>query len=142
MTSQTESSGDEPIIAWPGHYPEQCPPSDAWPAQGAYLRYVDTVPPSSDEDTESHLELKLRGHPRYKNRNFGDPCMAAGYSVFDSPTSAAKVLRFAKALRTKKLARVDVTGSGVMKQTGSNQGHFTWWRPLGDISWENSESLT
>ncbi|MBM4724372.1 hypothetical protein GS439_19650 [Rhodococcus hoagii] len=142
MTTQAASTGEEAVGGWPGHYPPQCPPSDARPANGIYLRYVDTVPPSSDEDTKSHLELKLQGHPRYKNRDFGDPCMAAGYSVFDTPASAKQVLRIAKALRAKQLTRIDVTGSGVMKQTGSNQGHYTWWRPLGDTSWANSEILT
>lgn len=119
---------------WPEFYPTQCPPEDAAPAVGHYFRLVDDAPPS-DEDAMSHLELKCLGL-KYKNRNFADDCIASGFSMLDDAEAADRTRKSVGALRRKKIAKVDVTGPGVVKQTGNNPNHHTWWRPVGDDAWD------
>ncbi|MDV6303722.1 MULTISPECIES: hypothetical protein [Rhodococcus] len=125
-------------IIWPDHYPDQCPPADAARAVGLYFRLVDAAPPTG-EDTLSHVELKRAG-ARFKNKDFGDQeCMASGFSVFDEQLAAERTREAVGPLRKKLIAKVDVSGSGVLKQTGGNQNHHTWWRPAADNDWGNCE---
>ncbi len=131
-------SGGAADIVWPDHYPDQCPPADAEQAQGVYFRLVDAAPPSG-EDTLSHIELKLAGL-RFKNKDFGDQeCVASGFSVFDEQVAAERTRQAVGPLRNKLIAKMDVSGSGVLKQTGHNRSHHTWWRPAADDDWESCE---
>lgn len=126
---------------WPAHYPAQCPPSDAEQAIGTYFRFVDSAPPSG-EDTMSHVELRNAGL-RFKNRDFGaDECNASGFSVFDDQSAAEKTRSSVGPLRKKRIAKVDVSGSGVLKQTGSKKSHHTWWRPISDSNWDSCEIVS
>lgn len=135
ITANTDLSRGCTLTAdWPDFYPPQCPPADAQAAFGHYFRLVDDTPPSG-EDTMTHVELKSVGK-RYKNKDFGDQqCMAAGFSVFDELAAAERTRKSVGPLRKKKVAKVDVTGPGAVKQTGSNLSHHTWWRPTGDDTW-------
>ncbi|MEE2033629.1 hypothetical protein [Rhodococcus chondri] len=119
---------------WPDHYPVQCPPDDARPAAGVFYRLVDELPPV-DVDAKSHLELKIEGHKRFRKRKFSDDCIAAGLSIFGQYESVVAKQELIPALRDKKVARGDVSGPGLIKQTGQDADHHTWWRPAGDSDW-------
>lgn len=127
------------MTEWPDHYPPMCPPADARPARGIFIRFVDAWPPEG-EDTMSHVELRISGRRTFKSDSFGDmECEASGYSVFEDIQSAKKAQKAMAPLRRKLAASIDVTGPGVIKRTGRREGHHTWWRPVGDDSWVNCE---
>ncbi|MFD6064522.1 hypothetical protein [Rhodococcus wratislaviensis] len=128
-------------IEWPAHYPSQCPPVDAEPAVGTYFRLVDAAPPTG-EDILSHVELKNAGL-RFRNRDFGnEQCIASGFSIFDTQFAAERTRSAVGPLRKKRIAKVDVSGSGVVKQTGGNTSHHTWWRPASDDDWTSCVVVT
>lgn len=120
------------MSVWPGSYPESCPPHDAEPSHEVFYRLVESAPPG-EGDFWSHRELVAAG--KQKARRNVDPCLAAGVSIFDSQGEAEKTRASVPALRDRLLATGSPSGSGVLKQTGHNKSHHTWWRPLLDEAW-------
>ncbi|MCZ4520729.1 hypothetical protein O4220_19645 [Rhodococcus ruber] len=127
-------------VEWPSHYPNQCPPADAAPAEGVFYRLVDELPPTGD-DVLSHMQIKLDGR-RFQDRNFDDECMASGLSLFNDDAPLLKKRAKLPALRKKMLAKGDISGPGKIKQSGADISHYTWWRPIGDNGWESFEVVT
>lgn len=123
---------------WPENFPPDCPPTDAEPASGQYYRLVANDPPK-ESDFYSHLDWQERG--RFRGREWPDRRIAAGVSVFKVRAEAEKLKAAVPAMRNKKIALGDVTGSGRMKNTPSHTGpsHHTWWRPVGDEAWKGFE---
>ncbi|HVV77155.1 MAG TPA: hypothetical protein VHC43_14075 [Mycobacteriales bacterium] len=120
------------MTSWPDSFPEGCPPGDAVEAVGQMYRLVDSSPPSSS-DFASHAEQLAAG--TIKKRRWADDCAAAGVSVYSDVTAVETVRLSAGPLRKKMVAIGDLSGSGVMKQTGATPSHHTWWRPANDAAW-------
>lgn len=130
------------MTQWPDHYPAMCPPADAAPASGRFIRFVDAVPPSGD-DTMSYVELRISGRRKFKTEDFGKlECEASGFSMYDTIENAEAARKGMRPLQKKMLASVDITGDGKVKRTAEKKGHHTWWRPLGDSDWTQIEVVT
>lgn len=111
------------------HFPNGCPPSDAFPASGTMYRLVSHNPPTED-DLATFAELG-------KAQN-GDECLRCGLSVFATQDDAADLYRFiARRYGTNGtrigslVARFDLQPEhGQLKPTPnrrSSNSHHTWW---------------
>jgi hypothetical protein len=98
-----------------------CPPPDAQPCSGDIYRLVSSVPPT-ESDFESHFD-------KYADRDWkGQECIARGLSVCLSFDAAAKLRKRFKAYAAHKVALASIMPAmGVIKQTGQNADHHTWW---------------
>lgn len=121
------------MTMWPDEYPAQCPPADAEPSNDTFFRLVDNEQ-VLEQDFWSHKQRVAAGLERPRNNT--DPCLAVGVSLFDSETGAANVRDAFGALRRKKIASGSPSSSGVVRQTGKDASHHTWWRPSGDCAWQ------
>lgn len=122
--------------AWPEHFPQNCPPSDAWPAQGEFFRLVPTEP-FTEEDFESHVEKFLKG--QLKQRFWNDECTASGLSLLATRDGAEATRNAVGPLRGHIITQGRIDQSGLVKKTSSKTAscHHTWWRPNGDIAWRS-----
>jgi hypothetical protein len=130
------------VTEWPESFPPACPPEDAVPAEGDFYRLVDTSQPT-DGDFMSGLELQASGQ-RNKNRKWPDLCEAAALSLFGDLDETRYVRESTGPMRSMKIARGNVSCSGVMKATPHpprNRSHHSWWRPVGDEAWKTFEVM-
>jgi hypothetical protein len=105
------------------------------PARGEFYRLVADDPPT-EADFRNHLELAAVGACR---RYWSDDCQAAGLSVSGDMEEATYLRESTGPMRTKKIARGDISGSGRLKRTTelpNKQTHHTWWRQAGDMTWQ------
>lgn len=112
----------EDIIDWFEPLPVNCPPQDSSQPNGdSYFRLVESIPPS-DRDFWSHRKL-------YPDRRFNtSECTARACSVVSDPVECAKLLKL-PTQRNKKIVELKLLPeSGVIKQTGQNKYHYSWWR--------------
>lgn len=110
---------------WPLHYPEQCPPTDAYKYQGRIFRFTNRTH-ASVKDFTSHYERK-------PNENWEDPCQARGLSVVNCLVGLKEMRKSVPALRRKKICEAVIsTDEGVIADTPSNSSkrHKTWWLPM------------
>lgn len=98
-----------------------CPPPDAEPCLGDVYRLVESASPT-ESDFVSHFE-------RYPGRDWNDQeCIARGLSVCLTFEAAARLRKRIKAFAAHKVALASIAPAiGVIKQTGSNPDHHTWW---------------
>lgn len=119
------SGYDPPIMQWPGHLPDGCPPADAEDANGTVIRLVKGDAPAPD-DFQSQYE-------RNPNRSWGeDLCRACGLSVFRTPEDAKALARRIPAFRNSRIASADLDPTmGKIQHTPSRHAstHHTWWPP-------------
>lgn len=112
-------------MAWPDHFPENCPPTDGANARGDFFRFVDNNPPVAD-DFRSYYHLKP-GH------DWGDKlCQSCGLSVFRDIADLRRMQKRAKGKRQSMIARGTLT-FGTVKHTDPKPSgtHHTWWVPEG-----------
>lgn len=110
---------------WVESLPDGCPPPDAVPPQdGTYFRLVASVPPT-EADFRSYRAL----FPSRKNPN--DECVLRSCSVFTSYAACQEATNN-RTQRGKRVMALALPGeSGLIKQTGRNPTHFSWWRSAG-----------
>lgn len=111
-------------MAWPDHYPDSCPPSDAQTPAGRYFRLAE-----SDVLGPGFLRSQWERMPE---RRFDDACMARGLSLYASAEEARRLQRRFPLMSTWRLVSADMGGAeGVMKPTPSvsEKSHNTWWLP-------------
>lgn len=103
--------------------PDECPPADAFGANGTFYRFVSGKP--SEEDFIPHSRL-------YPDRSFsGMECQARALSVFSSIEDCMKLRKLSPKFRNKSVAAVQISpADGVIKHTPSGQSnaHYSWWR--------------
>ena len=119
-------------MAWPAHFPANCPPTSGRPAAGEVYRFVEGAEPEA-EDFRSYKEL----HPE---EDFGAAeCKSCGVSVYTAISDLELLARKIPAYRTKPVARGALTADlGVTLPTPSRErrSHVTWWIPLGVEPWK------
>lgn len=112
-------------MQWPNFFPDNCPPSTAFPANGKVYRFVKKDPPKH-KDFYSHRQNQ-------PNRNFNaEECVVCGISVFKDIEDALSVKRIIPAFKKRKIAEGTVKRfMGKMLHTPSNNAdsHHTWWIP-------------
>jgi hypothetical protein len=110
-------------MSFPTHFPENCPPDTAKPANGEVFRYIDKEIPQ-ECDFQSYFVLGKPFRQEHK-------CEACGCSVYVSEKAARARAAKAPFLRRKKLAKGRLSPEwGVMAETWGT-GHHTWWVPEG-----------
>lgn len=110
-------------MAWPEHYPPDCPPASAEAVERSFYRLVNNDPPS---------EIDLRSNwQKFPAKQWGNSlCKACGLSIFSSKEDALKTRQRIPAFRDSLLAVASVApSSGVVLHTPSRQAssHHTWW---------------
>ena len=110
-------------MAWPEHYPTDCPTASAEAVNRSFYRLVNSNPPS-DGDLRSNWQ-------KFPAKQWGNSlCKACGLSIFSTKEDALKTRQRIPAFRDSLLAIASVTpSSGVVLHTPSRQAssHHTWW---------------
>jgi hypothetical protein len=123
-------SGDSdalPIPKWPPHFPDDCPPQDAFVASGAVFRAVKADPLSAN-DFLSYLEEEK------PIRNATKRCQASGVSVQRTLEEARRHLATLPGVYKYIAAATLMTAHGKMKPTPNKKWpeHLTWW-PFAEV---------
>ena len=112
-------------MAFPAHFPDQCPPKTSSEAKGDLFRFVNNDPPQATDFVSYHsLGIKYR-----KSQH----CEACGLSVLFSETYVKQLWKATPFVRKKYkyVAKGMVTPDwGKIAQTGRSS-HYTWWVPEG-----------
>jgi hypothetical protein len=110
-------------MAWPEHYPPDCPPAYAEAVERSFYRLVKTASPS-ETDLRSNYQ-------KFPDKQWGNSlCKACGLSIFSTKEDALKTRQRIPALRDSLLAVALVApSSGVVLHTTSIHApsHHTWW---------------
>jgi hypothetical protein len=107
---------------WAEDLPPNCPPADAIePVNDPFYRLVGNVPPS-DEDFWSQRKL-------YPLKKFNTTeCMACSCSLSSTIDRCVELSKL-PALQNKRIVELLLPPkSGLIKKTGVNADHFSWWR--------------
>jgi hypothetical protein len=91
-------------MAWPEHYPPDCPPASAEAVERSFYRLVSNDPPS---------EIDLRSNwQKFPAKQWGNSlCKACGLSIFSSKEDALKTRQRIPAFRDSLLAVASVAPS-------------------------------
>lgn len=110
-------------MAWPEHYPPNCPPASAVAVEGIYYRLVNNNPPE-ESDLRSNWQ-------KFPNTQWGNSlCKACGLSIFSTKEDAQRTRLRIPAFRDSLVAAASVDpSSGPVLHTPSRhaQSHHTWW---------------
>ena len=107
---------------WAEDLPDACPPEDAYePNNEVFYRLVNKASPG-EKDFFSHRK-------RQPNRNYdADECIIRSLSVFNSVEACQKKKDSLAHFKRKKIAKITLNkGCGVVKQTGQDISHYSWW---------------
>jgi hypothetical protein len=109
----------------PKHYPDKCPPEDAYFYDGILYRFTNRNNPSA-RDFKSFYE----NDPQ---KNWGElACQARGLSVVKCILGIREMRAAIPALRKKKVSKAIISSNyGMLANTpsSSSQNHCTWWVP-------------
>jgi hypothetical protein len=109
-------------LIWAEDLPDKCPPADADVPDG--LVFYRMVSSSTPIDRDFWSIRKLNPHQGYQNSE----CRAMSTSMFDELSQCQARLKL-PTHRDKSVVQIALNrGSGVVKQTGSNRSHHSWWR--------------
>jgi hypothetical protein len=108
---------------WPDHYPNRCPPKEAYTHHGILYRFINRNEPQS-RDFESYYDKDPK-------KDWGeDACLARGLSVVKCSLGVKDMRNAIPALRKKKISRANITSNcGILANTPSSSSgrHCTWW---------------
>ena len=106
---------------WFEELPAQCPPADATTAPGMYYRLVKTEPPTCEDfwSQRKHCPDQLF---------HATECIARAVSLFTTREAAEQIKKL-PLHKSKKIVAIRITElAGVLKHTGQNKDHRSWWR--------------
>ena len=112
--------------AWPDFFPVDCPPGDAKPAEGTFLRLVRNAPPDETDFVAWRTE-----NP---NNKVSDECKACGVSIMADMGDVHRLQRRVASQRSKFVASGTLRPElGRLKHTpsSSSKSHHSWWVPTG-----------
>lgn len=110
---------------------KDCPKKDAKPCDGEYYRLVKSIPPNSDDFLSQKQERLNRGKTDEPAswKSLPDSCMKKGVSVYSEKEGAERQKKKVKSLRKRKVFKLFLRPKdGLIKQTGGDPQHHTWWR--------------
>lgn len=113
---------------WYESLPNNCPPADVeYPENFLCFRLASQNPPI-EEDYQSHRAL-------YPERVFNtNDCRARSLSVFSERAECEKIKKL-PANREKLLVSLRLFPKcGVIKKTGKNEAHYSWWLLAGFLN--------
>ncbi len=110
---------------WPEHYPDQCPPKEAYHHHGELFRFINRNNPVA-RDFRSYYELEPQ-------KDWGEKaCQARGLSVVKCALGVKEMRASIPALRRKKVSKAIISAEcGMLANTPSStsERHCTWWIP-------------
>ncbi len=108
---------------WAEELPPKCPPEDAFEPDddSSFYRLVDNIPPQ-ECDFWSHRKL-------YPSKKFKiTECVTRSCSLI-STFERCKELSKLPTQQNKKIIKIVLTAqAGLVKQTGKDVCHYSWWR--------------
>ena len=106
---------------WREELPEKCPPKDAIQPEGdLYYRLVNNKPAS---ETDFHSQRELNPTTHYN----ASECIARALSVFSDISSAYNLKKLPRH-RNKDIVALKLNiDSGLLKRTGRDKFHYSWW---------------
>jgi hypothetical protein len=112
-------------MKWPDYFPEGCPPPDAVPVNGTFLRATNERRPHK-RDFKTPYERRPEDHP-------DDPILASGLSVYTEVEDIMRMKRRVNGMDRKHVARGTLQAvHGVMMHTPlieeNELSHYDWWR--------------
>lgn len=119
------------MSSWPEHYPQQCPPKEAYYHNGDLFRFINRNNPQS-RDFKSYYEMS-------PEKDWGNKaCQARGLSVLKCALGVEEMRDAIPALRRKKVSKAIISSvDGMLANTpsSSSQRHCSWWVPasLGNL---------
>ena len=127
---------------WPSWWPDGCPPDEAAPVTGEFYRFV-----ADDVIDESDFHSARERADQGLGRVFWSEdkeCDAVSCSTFTDLQDARSTQAAFGALRKKRIAKGDPSGSGVVLPTPSkpSSSHHSWWRPVGDQAWKTFKVIS
>lgn len=122
--------------AWAVAMPEDCPPEDIMvPFEHIFYRLAKNKSFFEADDFLTYSETD-------PNKNWGEQLpLAVGLSVIDNENKARKSLKLPLFKRFAGIIALTLNPEdGVVKQTGANNSHYTWWRTV-TFNMSNSKML-
>jgi hypothetical protein len=109
-------------IEWAEDLPADCPPNDAVAPQNAlFYRLVNNIPPV-DRDFWSHRKLN-------PNKRFNvSECIARSCSVLSDLEGCSQIIKLPTQKNKRIVQLVLPPQSGLIRKTGRNLYHYSWWR--------------
>lgn len=106
---------------WFEDLPANCPPEDAAPPDNEFYRLAEGDP-ATCRDFWSHRKI-------WPNKVFNvSECRAKSISVFANAKDLEKV-KMLQAHAGKAIVKIKLTPcAGLIKQTGNDLNHYSWWR--------------
>ena len=113
---------------WPPDFPDDCPPEQAYPANGTYYRIVKNDPPKSGDFVSVYYLNRGRAMTEI-GRGRKTECETMGLSVYTDRDDAANcALQYPKiGDRIASVALTSVSGK-VLYTGGRFPTHHTWWK--------------
>ena len=114
----------------PDDFPEDCPPEQALPANGAYYRIVKGNPPTSHDFDSAYHQNPSRAE-REIERGRRTRCETMGLSVFSDQRHAIQCASQYPRIGTM-ISLVTLTNEAgkVLRTGGQFDSHHTWWKSL------------
>lgn len=108
---------------WFEELPDQCPPSDARPpSNDRFYRLGGPTSPICDDFWSQRKQFPAKA---FKH---SEECKASAVSLFKDTASIERVLLM-PLHKNKPIVEITLTSaSGVVKQTGLDMNHYSWWR--------------
>ncbi|MGC1376996.1 MAG: hypothetical protein WA821_12265 [Anaerolineales bacterium] len=107
---------------WAEPLPDDCPHSDAQTPNGDVVYRLTSAYPPIEKDFFSQSKL----HPE---RKFKDECIARALSVHNSLAASKNVQKLPSQKENRYIVKLTLTNnSGVIKQTGKDINHISWWQ--------------
>lgn len=115
---------------WPEHFPQECPPDEAMPANCEVYRLTDKQQPK-EKDFRAYFVLK----PEQEWHNL---CQACGLSVYTNIEDVLRLKRRVPGARPKWVAKGVLNDEeGVILNTPNKEtSHHSWWTPRDRESWK------
>ena len=118
------------LLRWPPGFPEDCPPQEAYPANGVYYRIVKNDPPEPGDFASLYRQNRQLADDRIQSGR-ATQCQTMGLSVFaDGNEAVRRAIRFH--LIGNKIARLTLgPAAGKILPTPTNgDSHHTWWQAV------------
>lgn len=122
---------------WHDFFPDECPPEEATPASGIVYRLVRKNPPGP-KDFRSYREMQ-------PNKTFDQPeCIVCGVSVYRNVHDMKRLQQRVPAKRKQLIAKGTLNHDlgMILKTSGDDSSHHTWWIPLNSEPWGFFEVVT
>lgn len=110
-------------MEWFEQLPDMCPPKDAeYPFNRTFYRITKSAPPVNSDFFSQRMVFPQ------KSFNASE-CIAKAVSLFNNKEEAIRLAKMPTFKGGNTIAEVKLKNNdGVIKKTGKNDSHYSWWR--------------